>query len=238
VEEKPEEVVAQGRRPLVPAYILPSPVAVLKSLAYLHTEEALVRSAFMSLWRITASFLLACIVAIPLGIFMGTYPRFKLWVEPLSGPLRFLPISAVTPLFVLWFGIGENMKIAFLFLGSVVFLLPLVVESIERVDNIYLETAYTLGAKRWQVISRVLIPAAMPAIFEGARVIYGIGWTYVILAELINARYGLGYLITISAKRGHVDWIYALLIVILLLGVGTNKLFLLAQRQLFAWRQA
>jgi ABC-type nitrate/sulfonate/bicarbonate transport system permease component len=168
---------------------------------------------------------------------MGTYPRLKLWVEPLSGPLRFLPISAVTPLFVLWFGIGENMKIAFLFLGSVVFLLPLVVESIERVDSVYLETAYTLGANPLQTIFRVILPAAWPAIFEGARVIYGIGWTYVILAELINARYGLGYLITISAKRGHVDWIYALLIVILLLGVGTNKLFLLAQRQLFAWRQ-
>ena len=131
-----------------------------------------------------------------------------------------------------------GMKIAFLFLGSVVFLLPLVVESIERVDPVYLETAYTLGAKPWQTILRVIIPAALPAIFEGARVIYGIGWTYVILAELINARYGLGYLITISAKRGHVDWIYALLLVILLLGVGTNKLFLIGQRQLFAWRQA
>jgi NitT/TauT family transport system permease protein len=229
---------APSRRPLVPAYILPSPLAVMQSIVYLHQEEALVRSAFWSLWRITVSFLLAALVAIPLGILMGTYPRLKLWVEPLSGPMRFLPISAVTPLFVLWFGIGENMKIAFLFLGTVVFLLPVVVEAIENVDDVYLETAWTLGATPAQVITRVIMPAAWPGIFEGARVIYGIGWTYVILAELINAKYGLGYLITISAKRGHVDWIYALLIIILLLGIGTNKLFLIARERLFPWREA
>ncbi|MCB1187832.1 ABC transporter permease [bacterium] len=236
-EEKAEEV-APSKRPIVPAYILPSPVAVVKALGYLHTEQALVRSAFFSLKRITLGFLAAALVAIPLGIIMGTYPPLKTWIEPLSGPLRFLPITAITPLFVLWFGIDETMKIAFLFLGTVVYLLPIVVEQVEKVDEVYLETAYTLGASQWQAISRVLIPASAPGIWEACRVIYGIGWTYVILAELINARYGLGYLITLSAKRGHIDWIYALVFVILLLGIGTNKLFLLGARQLFGGREA
>ena len=90
-------------------------------------------------------------------------------------------------------------------------------------DDIYLETAYTLGAKPWQAIMRVLVPAAWPGIFEACRVIYGVGWTYVILAELINAKYGLGYLITIAYKRGNIDQAYALVLVILLLGIAHQR---------------
>jgi NitT/TauT family transport system permease protein len=226
------------RRPLVPRTILPSPVAVLSALAYLHHEEGLVRSAAMSFWRITVAFLLCSVIAIPLGILMGSFPLIRAWIEPFSNPLRYLPISAVTGLFILLFGIEERMKIAFLFLGSFVYLLPIVVEAVRNVDNVYVETALTLGASRWQVVRRVLVPAAWPDIFEALRVIYGIGWTYVILAELINARYGLGYLINIAYKRAHIDQAYALVFVILLLGVGSNEVFKFIGRRLFTWRQA
>jgi len=114
--------------------------------------------------------------------------------------------------------------------------LPIVVEAIRGVDQVYVETAQTLGARKWQVIWRVILPAAWPDIWEAMRVIYGVGWTYVILAEIINARYGLGYLINIAYKRAHIDWAYALVLVILLLGVGSNELFRWGGRQLFAWR--
>jgi ABC-type nitrate/sulfonate/bicarbonate transport system permease component len=234
----PSAQTPAGRRPIVPETILPSPVAVLLALAHLHTEEGLVRSAAMSFYRITVSFFFAALVAIPLGTLMGAYPPIRNAIEPFSGPLRYLPISAVTGLFILLFGIEERMKIAFLFTGTVVYLLPIVVECVQRVDDIYLETAYTLGARPWQIILHVLVPAAWPGIFEACRVIYGIGWTYVILAELINVDYGLGHLIEASYKRGHIDWAYALVLVILLLGVGTNELFVLTSRKLFAWREA
>jgi NitT/TauT family transport system permease protein len=240
VLEQADEAAVEplSKQPLVPAYILPSPIAVARALAYLHLEQALVRSAFASLRRITLGFLAAALVAIPLGVLMGSYPPLKVWIEPFSGPLRFLPISAVTPLFVLWFGIDEFQKVAFLFLGTVVYLLPIVIEQIEKVDDVYMETAYTLGASPWQVITRVLVPAAAPGIWEACRVIYGIGWTYVILAEVLNARFGLGHLITASARRGRIDWIYALILVILLLGIGTNKLFLVGANKLFGGRTA
>ena len=237
--DPPATVADSGeRRPIIPASILPSPMQVVAALGYLHREQALVRSAVVSFWRITAAFLLSALVAIPLGIVMGTYSPIKAAIEPLTGPLRYLPVSAVTGLFILVLGIEEEMKIAFLFLGIVVYLLPIVVESIENVDDVYLQTAYTLGASQWQSIRRVLLPAAWPSIWEACRVIYGIGWTYVILAELINARYGLGYLITLSYKRGHIDWAYALVIVVLLLGIATNYLFVLAARKMFVWRPA
>lgn len=225
-------------RPIIPAYILPAPQDVLLSVVVLHKEHALVRSAARSLYRITLAFFLAALVAIPLGLLMGTYPPVKNVIEPLSGPLRYLPISAVYPLFILWFGIGDTMKVIFLFVGIVVYLLPLVIESVMNVDEVYLDTAYTLGAKPRDIVLRVLLPAAWPGIFEAGRVLYGVGWTYVILAELIHAEYGLGYLLTQAQRRQHIDWIYALILVVLLLGVGTNYIFVLTGRRLFAWKEA
>lgn len=232
------EPLRDAMLPLIPAQILPSPLAVLRAVAYLHTDQALVRSAAASFWRVTAGFFLAALVAIPLGIFMGSYPPIRAAIEPVSNPLRYLPISAVTGIFMLLFGIGDTMKIMFLFVGSVVYLLPIVVECVAGVDQVFLDTALTLGAKPRHIIWRVLVPGAWPGIFEACRVIYGIGWTYVILAELVNAEYGLGHLITIAYKRAHIDWAYALVFVVLLLGVGTNEIFRQLQKQLFAWREA
>jgi NitT/TauT family transport system permease protein len=227
-----------GRRPIISSMILPSPWQVLAALGYMHTNEGLVRSAIASFLRISVSFLLAVLVAIPLAVLMGSYPPIRAWFEPFTGPLRYLPISAVTGLFILLFGIGEEMKIAFLFVGSVVYLIPICTEAILNVEDIYLETALTLGARPRQVVMRVLWPAAWPSIFEACRVIYGVGWTYVILAELVNAKYGLGYLIAQSSKFGKVDQAYALVLVILALGVGTNEVFRQIGRRLFAWRAA
>ncbi len=223
--------------PLVPAYILPSPWAVVGSIAYLHTEQALVRSALISLWRITLSFALAGLVAVPLGLIMGTWPPLRTVIEPITGPLRYLPISAVIPLFLMWFGVGETMKIAFLFTGVIVYLLPMVIESVDSVEQVYLDTASTLGAKPVQIVFRVLLPGAWPGIFEACRVLYGVGWTYVILAEIINAEYGLGHLLMAARRQGHIEWVYALILIVLLLGMGVNYLFVIIGRKVFAWRE-
>ena len=114
----------------------------------LHFEEALVRSAIASFYRVSMGFLLAAAVAIPLGIFMGTFPAVKRFFFPMIDPLRFLPISALVPLFIVWFGIDDMQKIVFLFVGTIVYLLPLVVEAVEGVEDVYLQTAVTLGASQ------------------------------------------------------------------------------------------
>jgi NitT/TauT family transport system permease protein len=220
---------------VVASVILPSPSEVLRAFPRLHFEEALVRSAGMSLYRVTMGFLLSGLAAIPLGLLMGTFPRVKHFLAPLIDPLRFLPISALVPLFIVWFGIEETMKIMLLFVGTFVYLLPLVVEAVEKVDNVYLQTAATLGASRWQIVYHVLIPGSLPTIGEALRVMNGIGWTYVILAEVVNPGKGLGALITIAGKRSHVDWIFAGIIVILLIGVLTDQIIRLINRQLFKW---
>ena len=220
---------------IVPTVILPSPTEVLRAFPVLHFEEALVRSALRSFYRVTMGFALAAAVAIPLGIVMGTFPVIRHFFNPLLDPLRFLPIPALVPLFIVWFGIDELQKIVFLFVGIFVYMLPLVVEAVVNVEDVYLQTATTLGATRWQLIRHVLIPGSLPAIGEALRVMNGIGWTYVIMAEVVNARYGLGYLITTAGKRSHVDQIFALVLVILLIGVVTDWLIRVVNVKLFHW---
>jgi NitT/TauT family transport system permease protein len=222
---------------LVPRIILPSPSDVLRAFPVLHFEEALVRSALASLYRVSMGFLLSAVVSIPLGLVMGTFPVLKHFFSPVLDPLRFLPISALVPLFIVWFGIDDMQKIVFLFVGTFVYMLPLVVEAVENVEEVYLQTATTLGASRSQLIRHVLIPGSLPAIGEALRVMNGIGWTYVILAEVINAHYGLGALITVAGKRSHVDQIFALVLVILLIGVVTDQIIRFINKQLFAWAE-
>ncbi len=221
---------------IIPNVILPSPTDVIRAFPVLHFEEALVRSAGWSIYRVTMGFVLAALVAIPLGLLMGTFPPVKHFFAPVLDPLRFLPISALVPLTIVWFGIEEMQKIIFLFLGIFVYLLPLVVEAVEGVDDVYLQTATTLGATKGQIVRHVLIPGSLPALAEALRVMNGIGWTYVILAEVINARYGLGALITVAGKRSHVDQIFALVIVILVIGVLSDFLIRVVNRRLFFWK--
>ena len=222
---------------VVPTVILPTPTEVLRAFPVLHFQEALVRSIGGSLYRVYMGFLLAALVAIPLGLLMGTFPAVRHFLSPLVDPLRFLPISALVPLFLVWFGIEETMKIMLLFVGTLVYLLPLVVEAVEGVDDVYLQTATTLGATRWQLVRHVLIPGSLPAIGEALRVMNGIGWTYVILAEIVNARYGLGHIITVAGKRSHVDQIFAGVLVILAIGVATDFLIRIVNKQLFYWKR-
>src|SRR5215510_7755803 len=159
---------------LVPTVILPSPTEVLRAFPVLHFDEALVRSAGFSLYRVFMGFALSALVAIPLGLLMGTFPPVKHFLSAILDPLRFLPISALVPLFIVWFGIDDEQKIVFLFVGIFVYLLPLVVEAVENVDEVYLQTATTLGASPTQLVSHVLVPGSLPATFEALRVMNGI----------------------------------------------------------------
>jgi NitT/TauT family transport system permease protein len=151
---------------IVPSNFLPSPTEVIRGLLQLFFEKQLGEAILTSTRRITIAFALAAAVALPLGVLMGSFEPINRFFEPVLAPLRFMPISAFIPLLILWFGIDESEKIAFLFLGVFVYLLPVVVTAIRAVPQEYVDTAYTLGASRGQVIVTVLVPAALPEIFE------------------------------------------------------------------------
>jgi NitT/TauT family transport system permease protein len=227
-----------GNPPIVNELFLPSPVKVLQATLAMVFEHTLFDAIWASAARILVSFAAAAAVALPLGIAMGAFEPINRLMEPIMAPLRYLPISAFIPLLILWLGIGETQKIAFLFLGVFVYLLPVVVTAIRAVPEELVQTALTLGATRWQVIRTVLIPAAMPDIFDSFRVMNAISWTYVILAEFVNARRGLGFMIQLAGNHLKTAQVFSGILVIGVIGLLTDALIRGINAALFRWREA
>ena len=199
----------------ISAETLPTPTEVIRGIFQLYYQHGLAMSVWVSTKRIVLAFLLAAAVALPLGVLMGAFEPINRFFEPIVAPLRYMPISAFIPLLLLYFGIDESQKIAFLFIGVFVYLLPVVVYAIRAVPEELVQTALTLGANKFQVIYSVLVPAALPDIFDSFRVMNAILWTYVILAEAVNPGGGLGNMVRISHERYQkVSWSFAGLIVI------------------------
>lgn len=226
-----------GEPPFVGELFLPSPLRVIQVTLRMVIDGSLSDAVLASALRIGISFGAACAVALPLGILMGSFDPVDRFLDPITAPLRYMPISAFIPLLILWFGIDEGQKIAFLFLGVFVYLLPVVVTAIRAVPDELVQTALTLGATRAQVIRTVLIPAALPEIFDSFRVMNAISWTYVILAEFVNARRGLGYLIALAGNHLKTAEVFSGILVIGVIGLATDALIRLVNSLLFPWRE-
>jgi NitT/TauT family transport system permease protein len=223
---------------LVQPDFLPKPTEVVRGTLQLFIQYDLGTAILVSTRRIAIAFLLASAIALPLGVLMGAFDPINRFFEPIMAPLRYMPISAFIPLLILWFGIYEKQKIAFLFLGVFVYLLPVVVSSIRLVPDELVQTALTLGASKLQVIRTVLVPAALPEIFDSFRVMNAIAWTYVILAEAVNPEYGLGYMVELARTHQKASWSFAGLLVIGGIGLLTDFLIRLLSSLLFRWREA
>jgi NitT/TauT family transport system permease protein len=220
-----------------PPDFLPSPTETLRGTLQLFLQYDLWGSILVSTRRIVLAFLLASAVALPLGVLMGAFEPINRFFEPIVAPLRYMPISAFIPLLILWFGIYEKQKIAFLFLGVFVYLLPVVVTAIRVVPEELVQTSLTLGASRWQVIRTVLLPSALPEIFDSFRVMNAISWTYVILAEAVNPEHGLGYMVELARTHQKASWSFAGLLVIGGIGLLTDFIIRLVSSVLFRWRE-
>ncbi len=217
---------------------LPKPTEVVRGTLQLFLQYDLGTAILVSTRRIALAFFLASALALPLGVLMGAFDPINRLFEPIMAPLRYMPISAFIPLLILWFGIYEKQKIAFLFLGVFVYLLPVVVSSIRLVPEELVQTALTLGASKLQVIRTVLLPAALPEIFDSFRVMNAIAWTYVILAEAVNPERGLGYMVELARTHQKASWSFAGLLVIGGIGLLTDFLIRLVSNLLFSWREA
>src|SRR6266436_1314621 len=223
---------------IVQPLILPSPLEVLRAFGPLHFERGLVRSALTSWLRVTAGFGLAALVALPLGVYMATFPPVAAFFRPLALTGAYVPIIVFIPLSMTWFGTGEAQKIGFLFIGCFVALLPLVIKDIADVPDAYLDVAVTKGASQWQLVRHVLFPVAKANIWDHLRGVYGVGWGWIIMAEVVLLpEYGLGALIGISERRSHTDAIFAVIIVIVLIAVACDQLWRIGGELLFPFRK-
>jgi ABC-type nitrate/sulfonate/bicarbonate transport system permease component len=176
----------------------------------------------------------AIFLSIPIGFAIGLFPVFRGLFSNQVNALRYLPLTALTGLFIIWFGIEDQMKIAFLAFGIIVYLLPVVVQRVDEVNDVYLKTVFTLGATDWQTIRSVYIPSVMSKLIDDIRVLTAISWTYIIIAELLNRQGGgIGSLIYLKARQGQIEKVFGILIVIVLIGFIQDRIFVYLDKRLF-----
>ena len=221
---------------LAPPFSLPHPEGVVKAFARLWTEYNLLGNVFQSWWRIAQAFAWCTVIAIPLGLLMASFGWLHDLVNPVAAPMRSMPITAFLPAFIALFGMDETMKVSFLWFGMFFYLLAVVVEEVKRVDESLLETAYTLGASRLQVLW-LMFRASFPSIFGSFKILYDIGWTYVILAEMVNARKGVGYMVEAARKVLDFERVYAGIIAIGIAAFLFRRLLTFLEVRLFPWRK-
>lgn len=296
-----------GDSRIVDAYALPTPKETFESFPDLWRRE-LSRSIVISLARVVGGFLLAAAIGVPLGVVAGSYPRLNAFFKPLVLFGRSIPIAALIPLTMVWFGLGEFNKVMFIFLATIAFVIFDTVNTVNSVPDRFIDTAYTLGAHgsrkkgariaavsgllygllimvgwhllgegqggftaevtknsgsiwmadltsaaAWwrfaggfvvgfalwfpiaghQVLRKVILPLALPDIVNSLRLIFGLAFGYIMLAEVINATTGIGALIINSQRRGFQEHIYLCLFIISLLAWAIDRAIMLLQRQLF-----
>ncbi len=220
---------------ILPPFSLPNPLGVMRAFFRLWTEYDLLGNVIQSWWRIAQAFTLCVVVAIPLGLLMGSFRWVHDLINPVAAPMRSCH-HAFLPAFIALFGMDESMKVAFLWFGMFFYLLAVVVEEVNKVDDSLLETAWTLGAQRRHILW-LLFRASVPSIFGSFRILYDIGWTYVILAEMVNARKGVGYMVEAARKVLDFERVYAGIIAIGVAAFLFRFLLTFLEARLFPWRR-
>ncbi|WP_300452710.1 ABC transporter permease [Accumulibacter sp.] len=217
---------------------LPAPWQVLSAFSYLAWNDGqsmLLTATLWSVGRLLVAGLLVIGIGIPIGIVMGAAPQVNAALSPLVDPFRSAPVVALLPILVMWMGIGESMKIAFLFIGAVVYLIPMVRDAIQAVPQSYWIGARDLGATPWECIRRAVVPMAMPRIADAVIVAFSVMWTYITVAEYVNAREGLGQLIQNARRFSAWDQVFAGIMVIIGLALATYQSMIWLKRRLYPW---
>lgn len=215
---------------------IPSPLSTWEALIGLIQTNQLLSGLLYSFTRISIATLLSMAVAIPIALLICAVKPLKEMISPIVSAMRYIPVTAFSPLLILWFGIDETMKISFLFLATFVYVLPSTVLCLEDVPQDLIDTGKSIGMRSHEIISEILLPAALPSIMNSFLMMYGIGWTYVAVIEAVNAKYGLGFIINNGAARGKTAVVFASILVIIVFSYLFDKLGNIVIRKVFKWR--
>lgn len=214
---------------------LPPPWQVLAQLGEWYRDGDLLGDVIVSIGRVLGGFCVAALVAVPLGVLVGTYAPVRAFLEPLTEFTRYLPAVAFIPLIMLWVGIEESAKVAVIWVGVFFQMLLLVAADVASVPDAPIEAARTMGATNEEIIKYVLIPAARPAILTTLRGAMCLAWTYLVVAELVAANSGLGYAILKAQRFLQTDKIFAGILLIGLVGLLTDQAFRWLHKRCFPW---
>lgn len=216
---------------------LPTPQATFSYLFKIMKSGTLWNDVAISCYRVFMGFLIAVAIGVPLGLLSGAYKLVNAVLKPLIEFFRYLPVSALIPLIMVWTGVGEKAKITIIVIGAVFSMTAMITDIVKNIQIDLINTAYTLGASQGQVIRSVIIPAIMPNVMDTMRMVMGWAWTYLIMAEMLASSSGLGYSIMIAERFMKTYVIFSGIFVIGLLGLIFDRLFAYINKLLFHWAE-
>ncbi len=224
-----------SRSGVVSERFLPAPTTVLATLWSMIFGRDLLWHAGVSTLRVWTAFLLAAAMAVPIGIMMGSFRWVGAALEPIVDFIRYLPVPALVPLSIIWFGVGEGTKIFLLWLGTFFQLVLLVADDVRRVPHEYHEAAMTVGAPGWRRLTDVSLPAMLPTLVDNMRITLGWCWTYLIIAEIVAANSGLGFVIWQARRFFQTPEVMAGVVTIGIIGLATDQMVRALHRRCFGY---
>ena len=227
-------LLTAGQNPIVSPRALPKPFKVFTAFGELFSENNLIRNSFFSIGLNLAGYIEAILISVPIGFAIGLYPLFKGMFQSQVDAIRYIPLTALIGIFIVWFGTQTPMKYHFLAFGIIIYMLPVIVQRINDVKDVYLKTVYTLGASDWQTIKSVYFPAVMSKFMDDIRVLTAISWTYIIVIEGVGSEGGLGDLIyRVGQRQARIDKVFAILLLIIVIGMLTDRMFIALDKTFF-----
>ena len=215
---------------------IPSPKSVYESLMETIRNGQLFITIKYSFFRITVASLLSALISFPTALLVYNVRIAKDFLSPVINIMRYIPVTAFYPLLIMWFGIDEVMKIVFLFIATFVYMMPSVLLCLEEINPDLIDTGLTIGMNKLQTIYRIQIPSSLPSVLNSFIMMYGIGFTYISVAETINAKYGLGFIIQQSSSRGRTDLVFMAIIIIMAISILFDYSAKKLVRHIFKWR--
>jgi NitT/TauT family transport system permease protein len=220
---------------LVRPLFLPSPTQVFVRLTDLASTGQLFSDMVISIYRISFGFLISTIAALPIGILIGSYRRWEAAIEPFVDFIRYMPVVAFVPLTILWAGTGDVQKLLIIFIGTFFQQVLLVMDNVKSVPRDFINLGRTLQMPEWRILQRIVLPSALPAIWDSLRISLGWAWTWLVVAELVAATSGLGYRITTAQRFFQTDLIFGYLLILGLLGLASDQAMKYAGRRFFRY---
>jgi len=219
----------------VKTIFLPTPTETVYAIINLFQYHGFLGEILLSLYRILLGFMASLVLAFPLGLLLGSFDFFKNLMEPLVNFIRYIPPVAFIPLTILWFGIGDLQKGIVIFISVFPYLLVLFIDVVARVPQEHIDTAKALGFSRTRTLLYVVLPYSLPGYLDATRAMFGTAWTFIIVAEMIAASQGVGFLIIQSQRFIKTENIFAVIIIIGLIGLFSDLLFKWIYSKLFFW---
>ncbi|RUX33248.1 ABC transporter permease [Mesorhizobium sp. M2A.F.Ca.ET.042.01.1.1] len=218
---------------LVKPIFLPSPASVATQLGKLWADGTLLTDLEASIYRISVGFLIASVLAIPIGVLIGSFRTWEAAIEPLVDFIRYMPVVAFVPLSILWAGTSDVQKFLIIFIGTFFQQVLMIMDNVKRVPADFVGLGRTLGLPDRKILTRIVVPSALPGIWDTLRISLGWAWTWLVLAELVAATSGLGYRITVSQRYFQTNTIIGYILLLGILGLITDQVMKALGKVLF-----